>query len=91
MALYYEFCTIYFDYLAQEILFFRNRYDYDRFSDFFNWTMTYRSDSDIPAPYGRVVPKSSGFSYMPYAGEERPWEHLYDPSKESHVCLRENF
>ena len=47
--------------------------------------MTYRSDSDIPAPYGRVVLKSSGFSYMPNAGEERPWEHLYDPSKESHA------
>ena len=24
--------------------------------NFFNWTMTYRSDSDIPNPYGRVVP-----------------------------------
>ena len=22
---------------------------------FFNWTMTYRSDSDIPNPYGRIV------------------------------------
>ena len=23
--------------------------------NFFNWTMTYRSDSDIPNPYGRIV------------------------------------
>jgi hypothetical protein len=22
----------------------------------FNWSMTYRSDSDVPVPYGRVVP-----------------------------------
>ena len=23
--------------------------------NFFNWTMTYRSDSDLPNPYGRIV------------------------------------
>ena len=26
--------------------------DYTRFSGFFNWTMTYRRDSDVFAPYG---------------------------------------
>ena len=51
------------------------------FDDFFNWTMTYRADSDIPTPYGRVVPKASGFSYVPNSG----WEHKYDPVKVSHL------
>ena len=48
--------------------------DYDSFSGFFNWTMTYRLDSDIPHPYGRTLPKSSEFSYsssMPH------WEHVF--------------
>ena len=58
-----------------------HRYDYDRFSNFFNWTMTYRADSDIPTPYGRVVPKASGFSYVP----DSEWEHKYDPVKASHL------
>ena len=56
------------------------KYDYDRFSNFFNWTMTYRMDSDIQAPYGRVIPKSSGFSYMPKNNEAGTWDHVYDPA-----------
>ena len=48
--------------------------DYDGFSGFFNWTMTYRLDSDIPHPYGRMVPKSSEFSY---ASSVLHWEHVY--------------
>lgn len=31
----------------------------DLFEDYFNWTMTYISDSDIPLPYGRVEPLSN--------------------------------
>ena len=31
----------------------------DIFSDFINWTMTYRRDSDIPNPYGRIVPRKN--------------------------------
>ena len=27
--------------------------------NFFNWTMTYRMDSDIPMPYGKIVPKEN--------------------------------
>ena len=71
--------------LAQGQLSFFNRYDYDRFSNFFNWTMTYRSDSDIPTPYGRVIPKSSGFSYVPNSGEEGRWEHTYDSAQASQL------
>eukprot|EP00095_Tigriopus_kingsejongensis_P010176 maker-scaffold105_size367834-snap-gene-0.9 protein:Tk10176 transcript:maker-scaffold105_size367834-snap-gene-0.9-mRNA-1 annotation:"hypothetical protein DAPPUDRAFT_313010" len=30
---------------------------YERFKGFFNWSMTYRRDSDVISPYGSVVPK----------------------------------
>ena len=30
----------------------KTKQTYDRFNNFFNWTMTYRLDSDIPRPYG---------------------------------------
>lgn len=30
-----------------------------RLGGVFNWTMTYRLDSDVVVPYGRVTPKSS--------------------------------
>ena len=53
-------------------------YDYDRFNGFFNWTMTYRLDSDIPAPYGRTVPKSAKFSY---ASSVLHWDPAYNPSE----------
>lgn len=33
--------------------------NYEGFADFFNWTMTYRSDSDLPIPYGRILPLNS--------------------------------
>jgi hypothetical protein len=29
---------------------------YSTFINFFNWTMTYRPDSDIFAPYGSITP-----------------------------------
>ena len=31
---------------------------YCRFDSFFNWTMTYRIDSDIFMPYGYIAPKN---------------------------------
>ena len=36
----------------------------DRFNGFFNWTMTYRLDSDISSPYGTLVPKKVGFTHL---------------------------
>ena len=39
--------------------------DYSRFSDFFNWTMTYRRDSDIFAPYGSFSQLSQPTSVEP--------------------------
>ncbi len=34
-------------------------YNITQFETFFNWTMTYRRDSDIQFPYGRIIPKES--------------------------------
>lgn len=30
--------------------------DLSHYSGYFNWSMTYRSDADVPVPYGRTVP-----------------------------------
>jgi hypothetical protein len=38
-----------------------------RFNSFFNWTMTYRLDSDIPEPYGYIESRYSTFIFL-----ERP-------------------
>jgi len=40
-------------------------YTNKRFHDFFNWTMTYRMDSDIPRPYGWFSEKNSLQFYPP--------------------------
>ncbi|XP_034025410.1 alpha-(1,3)-fucosyltransferase 7 [Thalassophryne amazonica] len=36
-----------------------------RFNGFFNWTMTYRRDADIPVPYGLTLPGGEGHHYTP--------------------------
>ncbi len=58
-------------------------FKYSKFKNFFNWTMTYRLDSDIPHPYGRVVEKegADGFSYVPYLSEVGQWKHKFDRDK----------
>ncbi|KAB7506897.1 hypothetical protein Anas_00065, partial [Armadillidium nasatum] len=32
----------------------------DNYNNYFNWSMTYRTDSDVPIPYGRTVPIMDG-------------------------------
>ena len=39
--------------------------DYSVYDRFFNWTMTYRADSDIYRPYGWLAEKNSGELYPP--------------------------
>ena len=34
--------------------------DITHYSGFFNWSMTYRIDSDVPVPYGRTIPLLKG-------------------------------
>ncbi|KAL1463916.1 hypothetical protein MTO96_027125 [Rhipicephalus appendiculatus] len=35
-----------------------NFHDFHLVNDTFNWTMTYRKDSDVYVPYGRIVPRN---------------------------------
>ena len=39
--------------------------NYSRLSDFFNWTMTYRRDSDVFAPYGSFIRRSEPTNVEP--------------------------
>jgi hypothetical protein len=41
---------------------------------FFNWTMTYRLDSDIPNPYGFFAPRAAGFAYPPSTSNPIQWQ-----------------
>lgn len=47
----------------------------------FNWTMTYRLDSDIPTPYGWMVQKLSSASQVPRFAEKGQWAQGYDPTQ----------
>ena len=49
-------------------------------SDFFNWTATYRDDSDLQRPYGWIEPKEKPFIYAPKWKEvSAHWkEHPFD-------------
>ena len=57
------------------------RVNFDQYNEFFNWTMTYRRDSDIPIPYGWIVPKSSNKYYAPRVDDVGHWNHNFNYSK----------
>ena len=40
-------------------------FPYQKFKNFFNWTMTYRRDSDFYRPYGWIAPKHWNWHYPP--------------------------
>lgn len=42
-----------------------DNFPYEKFGSYFNWTMTFRRDSDIYRPYGWVAPKNWEFHYAP--------------------------
>ena len=41
------------------------RFPYEKYKNFFNWTMTYRRDSDFYTPYGWIAPKHWKWHYPP--------------------------
>jgi alpha-1,3-fucosyltransferase len=47
-------------------------YNTSQITNFFNWTMTYRMDSDIPFLYGRVLPKETAPRTVLVHLENRP-------------------
>ncbi len=40
-----------------------DKFDYEKVKSYFNWTMTYRKDSDFYQPYGWVAPKNWTWHY----------------------------
>lgn len=48
----------------------RDYTNFELLSDFFNWTMTYRLKSDIPFPYGRILPLTQNGESR---NVEKPW------------------
>ncbi len=50
-------------------------------SGFFNWTMTYRSDSDIPRPYGWIERNNVPKSYAPWREKPKPKWLPYDEAE----------
>ena len=41
-----------------------DKFHYEKFKNYFNWTMTYRKDSDFYQPYGWVAPKNWTWHYV---------------------------
>ncbi len=46
--------------------------DHNSFNDFFNWTATYRWDSDFPIPYGWISPSSQPINGNAPSNENLP-------------------
>ena len=50
-----------------------DNFPYGKFDKFFNWTMTYRRDSDFHRPYGWVAPKSWAWHYPASGNQSIDW------------------
>ena len=48
-------------------------FDSSEWCGFFNWTMTYRRDSDFPLPYGKILPKRP----LPTSDEDKLKELIF--------------
>ena len=55
-------------------------FPYEKFKNFFNWTMTYRRDSDFYSPYGWISPKTWDWHYP--SRDSIPWDmYMRNPLK----------
>lgn len=62
-----------------------DNFPYERFQNYFNWTMTYRRDSDFYRPYGWVAPKNWTWHY-PKDSAEQNWSQYF--TNTTHSMLR---
>ena len=51
------------------------------FDNFFNWTSTYRWDSDFPSPYGWIEPNSDSNGKPPTKGNPPNLEYMQGNGK----------
>ena len=47
-----------------------DHFPYDKFDNFFNWTLTYRKNSDFYRPYGWIAPKNWTWQYPNRSAQE---------------------
>ena len=52
-------------------------FPFEKYKNFFNWTMTYRRDSDFYTPYGWIAPKDWEWHYPPV--EPINWKEYMTP------------
>ena len=55
-------------------------FPYPKFANYFNWTMTFRRDSDFHRPYGWVQPKDYQGLYAPSGDVNTDWSTFRFPS-----------
>ena len=62
---------------------FLNSKSFQKFKHYFNWTMTYRKDSDFYQPYGWIAPKNWTWHY-PIDSVQEDWSQY--PISETLGC-----
>ena len=53
-----------------------NNFPYEKFQNYFNWTMTYRKNSDFYRPYGWIAPKNWSWHYPDHSAQQN-WSQYY--------------
>ncbi len=56
-----------------------DQFPYEKFANYFNWTMTYRRDSDFHRPYGWVAPKNWTWHYAASGKPDTDWSQFVIP------------
>ena len=57
-----------------------DQFHYEKFINYFNWTMTYRKDSDFYQPYGWVAPKNWTWHYPSDTAKENWSQYFISPA-----------
>ena len=52
------------------------KYSFTKYNNFFNWTMTYRSDSDVPIPYGWVLGDLEPYKEVDKSTVVKKYKHI---------------
>ena len=57
-----------------------DHFPYENFENFFNWTMTYRKNSDFHRPYGWIAPRNWTWHY-PSSSAQENWSQYHISSR----------
>ena len=67
-----------------------DNFPYERFGSYFNWTMTFRRDSDFHRPYGWVAPKDWKWHYAASSNKSIDWSKYPIPTAKSQMISTNN-